>query len=178
MSAGEGHLLHLGEQPEARLHLAERLEGRQISGVYWTDELGGPRGWASVGFELTTSETVAILAAPAVGDPRWTTRLAIRWLEAERGNWTRSMDERYRLGHGRAEPGDWLKRQIQGQVVRHVRMDRVPTTAGGERMVWECSGGDRLILVAEPSGEHPMQTALDLQVVRPGRVIRLGERRE
>ena len=162
----EGSILGPGEKPEARPHLQEMAEGRQISGVYWMSPDAFPAGFRAMGLEFTTSEALIIIAAPVL-HPTYQVRLYFRWLSAQK-IFTRSMARIYGQGLDRALADDFIKQQIQGNVIRYVYPDREPTPAGGERFQVEFTTGRGFSVEAIPSG--PFCADLEVQMLeRVGR---------
>lgn len=163
MTRGEGHLLPYGEQPEARTHLQERCEGRQIAGLSYLSIESLPPGWRGIVFDFTTSEALVVMAAPVI-DIKFSARLAFRWIEAQK-IFTKTMVKVYTQGQGRLEPDDFIKEQIQGEVIRYVITTKATTPEGGEQLEVEMGSGMRVWLRAHPSEEHPGCADIELQIV-------------
>jgi hypothetical protein len=158
-----------GEELIAWQELQEKCEGKQVSGVYYlTGEL--PKGWQGIGLELTTSEVMVFMAAPVV-ERGFRARLLLRWISRQQ-IWTPGMDATYGQGKGRAVADDFIKRQLQGEVLRGFTKPKDPTPEGGDLWLFEFRSGLVMRLLAEPDGDHQERSwaaALDLQLIAPSR---------
>lgn len=155
---GEPTLLPEGEEPTPHVYIREMCEGKQISGVHWLE--GTPRGWPGCAVEFTTSEVLVVMAAPTQ-EVAWPARLVFRWIEGQK-IWSKSVDEVYRKGLGRARPDDFLKQKLQGQVIRRVVPTKAPTLRTGDEIRMEFASGEGMRLEATPT-MHPFVAELEVQ---------------
>ena len=128
--------------------LQERLNGQQISRLYWIDEPGPTRSRA-LAFELTSGARMIVLAARD-RNSRYAARLVFRWMHPPQIILPR-MARAFsggRLRDPEAGPPDDLQQAIEGEVISGVRSIRSPAKGGGERLEIECRGGGRLYLEA------------------------------
>lgn len=138
------------EYPEPRTHLQERLEGQQISRLYYLDE-AGPTGSYGMAFELADGSKLIVYAARDRYS-RYTARLILRWLPVPlivlpryANAWSHGTDP---LGCS-PEELDELQRRLAGQIIHGVLVTTQPNAAGGEQFTLECGGG-KLTLGATP----------------------------
>lgn len=149
MPTRDGQLIPHGEHPEPRTRLQERLEGAQISRVYYLTE-PGPTGSYGLALELTDGAKLIIFA----GRDRYSqysARLLFRWLERPTIVLPR-MEKAFvqgRSGDAQADLPDSLQQQLEGLVIRGVIHRKEPTGTGGEALSIEFSNGHLLVLVAE-----------------------------
>ena len=165
------------ERPEPRTYLQERMEGEQVSRLYYLDDEPGPTGSYGFAFELTTGGKLIVWATrdkPAFSP--YTARLVFRYLEPP-VIITPDMARAFSGGRGRdplAEPPDDLQKMIEGQLIRHVQTMREPTSVGGEQVLFEFSSGESLHLAAVainkplPGGKR-LLAAIDWVVEGPER---------
>lgn len=148
MTARDGSLIPQGEHPEPRTRLQERLEGAQVSRLYYLTE-PGPTGSYGLVLELTDGAKLIIFA----GRDRYSAysaRLLFRWMDRPLIILPR-METAFSGGRDPvADPPDALQQRIEGSVIKGVHHVRTPNEHGGEMMELELSGGGRLHLAARP----------------------------
>ena len=150
------------ERPAPKTDLQEYLEGQQISRLWYLDDVG-PTGSRGLAFELTSGAKLLVWA----GRDRtsaFTARLFFRWLPPPRiilPRMARAFSAG-RDGDPAAERPDDLQRAVEGQVIRGVLHSRRPTSAGGEQLAIEMTGGAKLALGATPIMRQTAQGDLQL----------------
>ena len=163
------------ERPEPRTALQERLEGQQLSRLYYLME-PGPTGSYGLALELTTGAKLVVWA----GRDRnsiFSARLLFRWLEPPLIVLPR-MERAFaggRDGTPEAEAPDELQRLLEGEVVTDVRHFHTPTVAGGEQIEFAFKGGRSFHVAALPvekrlSDGRLLLADLDWSVEEPERI--------
>lgn len=169
----DGQLLPFpaAEHPEPRTRLQERLEGMQVSQLYYLTE-PGPTGSYGLVLELTDGAKLIIFASRDRYS-QYSARLLFRWME--RPLIVLPHMERAFMG-GRdpvADPPDELQQRIEGGVIRGVHHIRTPNERGGEVLEVEFTGGGRLHLAARPieklTAEGPLLADIDYAWSEPER---------
>ena len=151
MSTRDGEFVPHVEAPEPRTHLQERLEGQQLSRLYYLNE-PGPTGSFGLAFEWTTGAKLIVWAGRVRGS-RYSARLFFRWLDPPLIVLPR-MARAFSGGRDRTpEAGtpDDLQRLLEGEVVDHVLHLTTPTVSGGEQIQVAFKGGRSLHLAALPT---------------------------
>lgn len=185
---GDGEWMPM-ESPTDRTCLQEMCAGRLIARIAWDLTVEMPDGAAGFGVEFGGSgpvnrnwgdlgqggERLVIMALP-VTSGGWAARLIWRWLPAQ-ALWTKAMRRHFgtdRAGAGEG-PGDFLQRQIEGQMVRAVYAPHGHVGLG-ERVDLELTDGSAVVVEAIPTGrpDHAGRfQACDLEVRRVDPVARV-----
>lgn len=167
----DGTFIPAGEHPEPRTRLQERLEGQQVSRLYYLTQ-PGPTGSYGLALELTDGAKLIVFAARDRYSA-YSARLLFRWMDRPQIVLPRM--ERAFVG-GRdpvADPPDDLQRHIEGSVIRGIHHFRTPDELGGEHMEIEFSGGGRFHLAAHAiervTAEGPLLADIDYAYAQPER---------
>ena len=171
MPTHDGQFLPQGEHPEPRTRLQERLEGQQISRLYYLTE-PGPTGSYGLALELTDGAKLIIFA----GRDRYSqysARLLFRWLERPLIVLPR-MERAFAGGRDTvADPPDDLQQRVEGSLIRGVIHHRTPNVHGGEVLEMEFSDGARLSLSARPlekaTAQGPLLADVEYEYIKPER---------
>lgn len=145
----DGRLIPI-ERPEKRTALQERLEGRQIARLVYF--LSPHEEWGC-GLELTSGARMAFWSTQDRGASRYRWRIMIRYLPPQR-IWTKSMvahftnERKYALKG--EEAADALQERVEGGWIEGARPTPEPSPAGGEVIVLELRGGEKLKIEALP----------------------------
>ena len=171
MPARDANFLPKGEHPEPRTRLQERLEGQQVSRLFYLTQ-PGPTGSYGLVLELTDGSKLIIFA----GRDRYSqyaARLLFRWMERPFIVLPR-MERAFAGGRDPvADPPDDLQQRIEGSVIRGVHHVKTPNPHGGEVLELEFTGGGRLHLAARPleklTAEGPLLADIEYDYTEPER---------